>query len=51
VPLLLKHADDGERNLLNPDDLSSRILIVEESLGDPIPQEGDLRGAVHVFCG
>ena len=35
---LLKHAYDGERNLLNPDDLSSRIPIIGKRPYDPIPR-------------
>jgi len=48
VPLLLQHADHREWDLVDTNDLASRILFAEETFDDAMPEERDLGRSPHV---
>ena len=47
----LEHADDAEREVLDPDRLADRVLPLEERVGDRRAEEADLRRGAHVGLG
>ena len=49
LALRLEDADDRERDLLDPDRLADGIGVPEQAVPDRVPEDGDLRRAVHVL--